>query len=645
MSSILNGAATSVYGLKDPGAFKLRRTIATVQGRKANVDPRVAEQLSYIDGLLTKAIYPANDQAKDLLLSLAGLSLTPRRSKDRKRDIGLFAKDSLGEKLNSHKTNDGELTLAEVLDANNELTDLRYGFDEELNDRWATLEYNTQVVLEYRGVRDFIIARATQLRGILHRSSLVNFALFHPEGAPDFIKYAAASAIREVVSEELLRVDSINDDASPELAATVEIASRFTVDSFAPNVRESLSQLLENSQYTELIKLSGTKNIPASLMPVLVQYIKSSHIPVTAENAPFMVPMYLAKAATSMGPAQPSLEADPFAVTFYGDDSTQATVNSGAVRCAAQLYYVMTLGDELGVFDTVRYLTQDYLFRDGFAIEDPVLRKDLEDYVFSNRFLHRDPRTGSEDKIDCTREPVRKAYYRQVFDSGTAPTIADTPPNREFRRLWKILMLESARFLERAQLSPHPDNYVSRQNVMQAVEDLQNNLSTTCVGLATVATPMINAELDFVITHILNHPEVRRHLVPTGGSWLKLVDKMAAAQGRRSKSSALNNKARIGHALLMAVADFSPAAFEQDEPFSRFLSNVDAFITTFSILEAPDLDEEEQSAVPGNPEFPGMVSVPPLQDLPGMPAGISGLNPLAGSPTNGVSTPANDWNF
>src|SRR4029453_10094767 len=135
-------------------------------------------------------------------------------------------------------------------------------------------------------------------------------------------------------------------------------------------------------------------------------------------------------------------------------------------------------------------------------------------------------------------------------------------------------------YLERAQFSPHPDNYVSKQNVMQAVEDLQYNLSVSCVGMATVMTPLMYAELDFVVKRILGHPEVRKHIVPAGGSWWKVVEKLAAAQGRRTRASVLHNKARLGSSLLRAVADYTPSAFEQESVFSGFISDVDAFITT-----------------------------------------------------------------
>ncbi|MEV4900149.1 hypothetical protein AB0K08_02265 [Citricoccus sp. NPDC055426] len=649
-------------GLAQKPGFRMRRTFPTVSGRAANVDPRVRGQLAYLDEQLTRPVFSLDeDGGEGMLLEFLDLPLTPRRNEDRAANEGEFARDSLVWKLRAHDENEGELTLAELLDARNDLTDLRYGFNESLNARWSTLDFNVKAALQYEGVRDLLVSRAALQRGILKVASLVQFVVDHPDGAADVIEYAAASAARALVSEDRLRVPGINRDDDSILLAAVAARPGFSVGSFAPTVRGVVSQGISNRSWDKIIEASKVE-VPPTVLPLLVRYLEESTVTVTEENAPFMVPMYLARAATSTGGLTAAGPPDPFAVTFYGDDAAQESINTAAVRCAAQLFYVMVLGDELGVFDTVRYLTQDYLFRDGFAIEDPVLRKDLEDYVFSNRFQTLDARTGAEDKVDATREPVRKAYYRQVFDSGSAPTIADTPPNSEFRRLWKTLMLESARFLERAQVSPHPDNYVSRQNVMQAVEDLQYNLSTTCVGLATVATPMINSELDFVVTRILNHPEVRRHLVPTGGSWLKLVEKMAAARGRRTKATILNNKARIGHALLTSVAEYSAAAFEQDEPFSRFISNVDAFITTSSIVEEFDVDPATPGGPGGGygggyggiPGLDGVPGMPNLADLPGMPANLPGMDVFAGSGNgagghhgagSGSAAPADDWDF
>jgi hypothetical protein len=191
-------------------------------------------------------------------------------------------------------------------------------------------------------------------------------------------------------------------------------------------------------------------------------------------------------------------------------------------------------------------------------------------------------------------------FYRQVFDYGNARITDDFILNKEFTKLWKVLILESAKYLERAQVSPNPDSYVSRQNVMQAVEDLQYNLSAHCTGMANVITPLIYAELNFVIQRIFMHREIRQQIVPAGGTWWRVVETLyMGMKHMRPKATVLYNKAKLGYEIIRSIADYNPATFEDDRNFSAFISNVDAFITTQSILQealTDDLKTGEEEA-------------------------------------------------
>jgi len=127
---------------------------------------------------------------------------------------------------------------------------------------------------------------------------------------------------------------------------------------------------------------------------------------------------------------------------------------------------------------------------------------------------------------------------------------------------------------------------------MQAVEDLQYNLSTHCVGMASVISPLIHAELDFVIRRILMHDEVRRQVAPTGGSWWRVVEALyMAMKNTRPKATILYNKAKLGNSIIRKIAEYNAASFENDSTFSAFISDVDAFITTQSILQEALTDD------------------------------------------------------
>jgi hypothetical protein len=53
----------------------------------------------------------------------------------------------------------------------------------------------------------------------------------------------------------------------------------------------------------------------------------------------------------------------------------------------------------------------------------------------------------------------------------------------------------------------------------------------------------------------------------------------------RPRATALHNTARLGHSIIRAIAEYDPEPFEQDDNFFRFISEVEAFITTQSILQ------------------------------------------------------------
>ena len=109
--------------------------------------------------------------------------------------------------------------------------------------------------------------------------------------------------------------------------------------------------------------------------------------------------------------------------------------------------------------------------------------------------------------------------------------------------------------------------------------------------MVNVVSPLIYSELDFVIRRIFMHDEVMRQIVPAGGTWWRVVETLyLAMRNTRPRSTVLYNKAKLGYEILKDVANYDPATFENDDVFFEFVSNVQAFITTQSILQQ---DEED----------------------------------------------------
>ncbi|HEX7314008.1 MAG TPA: hypothetical protein VF297_08800 [Pyrinomonadaceae bacterium] len=640
----------TINNLNGGTAFRLKRPLITTSGFVSDMDATVKSQLDELNEILGRRIFrrettredqietAAESFAKGFVTDLdeegfkAAAESNPQITVERssvepdiqellsrpltpKRIPGNeWAEDSLVARFREEDEADENITLSEYIDLTPRLSSLKYAFQASLAAGWFGLSYNTKAVLEgYPAIADYLVAYAHQVMNLRDVSGVKSFILSNKAGASNVANYAAVSAARQLVDKEQLNVPNINDDASPVVRALRAKALPLSSTSFKPAARKIINQFVFDAVYYQLIEGASIGKIPDSIKPLLVQYIKASPVPITAQNVNFFLPHFITQiqGTTEIADvAETDVEESDkdFEVDFIEDDQSRLQISKSAVRCAAQLFYSMTVGDELDVFNIVNFFTHKYLIRGGVEIQDHRLREDLQNYVFSNRFYN----LKSKKYEDRTRPAERQMFYRQVFNYGNVQTTDDLIPNQEFPRLWKVLILESAKYLERAQASPNPDSFVSRQNVMQAVEDLQYNLSTHCTGMANVITPLIYAELDFVIRRIFMHPEILRQVVPAGGTWWRVVEQLyMMMKNVRPRATVVYNKAKLGHDIIRSIADYNPATFEDDKNFSAFISNVDAFITTQSILQdslsdslrRQDAEEEEEAEEGGSPSM------------------------------------------
>jgi hypothetical protein len=631
-------------------AFKIKRPVITTSGFVSDVDATVKIYLGELNQLLGKKIFRRETDHEELVEDMAeklaqefaeeleqagaiqaplGAQAAPQITVERSTvepDIhellrkpltpkkipgNNWALNSLVDTFKNAPTDDDFITLSEYIDMTPRLSSLKYAFQGSLQANWLGLDYNAKTVLEgYPAITDYLIAFAYHVMDLHEVSGLKNFILSNKSGVKNIADYASVSAARNIINKKQLTVPDYNEDNSQIVKAIKAAKLTLSSTSFKPALQKIIDNFIFNSAEAQLIKLANIGEIPPGIEPQLIEYIKNSPVPITPLNVNLFLPLFITQIKGTTVTADPTEvdteESDKdFDVDFLEDDDSLIQISKSAVKCASQLYYVMVLGDELDVFNTVNYFTHKYLIRGGIEIQDARLREDLQMYVFSNRFLD----LKTKRVADRTRPAERQMFYTQVFNQGNARTTDDLIPNAEFPRLWKMLVLESAKYLERAQSSPNPDSYVSRQNVMQAVEDLQYNLSTHCTGMANVITPLIYAELDFVIRRIFMHPEVRRQVVPAGATWWRVVETLyMGMKNVRPRATVMYNKAKLGHDIIRSIADYNPATFEDDKNFSAFISNVDAFITTQSILQESltddlrrgDEEEEEDAAQNGS---------------------------------------------
>lgn len=547
------------------------------------------------------------------------------------------------------------ISIGAWIDRTSALAALKYQFTSTVSANWSTLDYNTTVILGifsggnadggYVNIPNYLIAYAYCIMGITDPNALLNFMTTAAEGMMAIFDYVSTTGARMEVQLESLNIPDggtpaaplvfFTDDAHPLIQQIQAANLSFSSAGFSPALDALIQGYISNGPELTLINGSQFASVTDPVKQYLIQAIQNYNatalVPITAANINSFIPIFLSQLGTAAGQIQISTQTSPegadsaFDVVPFQDTSTASQISVSNVRCAAQLFYCMVLGDELQIFDVMNYFTHKYLVRNPVEIQDPVLRQNLQLYVFSNKFVDL-----SGNIQDRTRPAERGMFYQQVFNWGRSKLTEDVIVNNDFGQLWKILMFETATYLEKAQLSPNPDTFVSRQNVQQAVEDLQYNLSTYCTGMAVVITPIIYAELSFVVNKILTHPEIMAQVVPVGGNWWRVVETLYAGL-KSSKPNALaeNNKANYGQQIIKSIAEYVESTFEQDGPYSAFVSLVDAYISTESILQ--------KAANPGGDD-----------DQPAMPMQPASQMPTPSMPSNGngkAPTTANNWDF
>ena len=642
-------------------SFKIKRPRITTNGFISQVDPTIKKTLAELNELLSKRVITPlppggggnssnrtrrpGTAVDPRVTGLLNRDLTPKRTppSEPSEDDELWASESLAETFSSREESDAKSTLSEYVEMTAGLSSLKYAFDSNLSANWFNLDEATRTVLDYPAIKDYLIAFAYQVHNLQELTSLKTFIFSNRLGAKNVANYAIVSAARQIIDEEQLKVEDPDDDEG-DLVKALKKAPMLSLfaTSFKKALRARIADFTFNSDEAELIeeadKVVGP--FPPALKPLLIQQIKKSPVKIKSSNANFYLPLMLSQiqgTTTLDDPTDtdtdPSTDDQEFAVEFFQDDTAMIQVSATAVKCAAQLYYAMTIGDELDVFNVVNYFTHKYLIRGGLEIQNRRLRDDLQMYVFSNKFTD----LKTKKIIDRTRPAERQMFYRQVFNWGNGQITPDVIVNDELPKLWKVMILESAKYLERAQSSFNPDSYVSRQNVMQAVEDLQYNLSTHCTGMANVITPIIYSELNFVIQRIFMHPEILRQVVPQGGTWWRVVEALYMGMNQtRPRSTVLYNKAKLGHDIIRSIADYDPSTFEDDKNFSAFISNVDAFITTQSILQEALVDDLKKTDAEESPAHNGYHTNgngSPMPDAPAMAA------------ASGPTAQADEWDF
>jgi hypothetical protein len=573
-------------------AFKIKRPALSVTGLFAQLDPYVKKEIDLLDANLSKKCL-ARDGEKfwiELDISNAKKTLEEAGAYEQKASLEEILKldiDDLIDILESASTSNDKFSFSDLIDQMGD-TSLLYELEQKIDANKTS--YNAAKLLSETPIRAYLFCRAAYSINLNTALAIFNYISKETDEGGikllyDYIIIKAAWDIKEDI-----KLDVSPDDCKKMVAPKLKDTNlNFTEDTFKSSVTSIMEELIYDKSKYKLIKevKDALKiNINDADVPALINYIKQSKFEINTSNARYFLSIALndiKNTGMSFSPGQTTSITDvDFSVKFYEDEKGTLVFLRENVACAAQMYYVMTLGDELEIFNVINRITTYYLPSGLVDISSKEILKDLQSYVFNDSFKDQ-----NNVEYRRTHPEERKMFYRQLFSAGGGEIIDGMIVNNDFNTLWGKLFEEIAKYIEKVATSQNPTLYVSNQNICQAVEDLQYNLSTHCSGMIKVVSPIINKELDFVIERFLKNDELVKQLALSNSrSFWKVIERVLTDLRKEVPNvSALRSKAVLGYKLISTIADYTQGDFDDDKKLSDLISTGEAFIIANEELE------------------------------------------------------------
>lgn len=256
----------------------------------------------------------------------------------------------------------------------------------------------------------------------------------------------------------------------------------------------------------------------------------------------------------------------------YFESAEEQGVVPDNIRRAGAIDYVYWLGDMMGAFRIADAIVLGY----GRG------QVDLASTATSTRLYRylklRDERSSLEERF---------MLYKRVLNKGDGKVLDGVVVNEEFPVLWHKLMTEVARFIEKSEEAKDSVDRVSSTRIVQAVSDLQYNLTNYSTGLADMQIKEMYGHLTDAF-EIASDPEILDHFAAGRRKNLWTVfERVARDQFQVGLNvSALRTVAVEGNRIFNFIADFK--ASERLSPFRRTNGDISG---TFDRLGLGDLVE------------------------------------------------------
>lgn len=180
----------------------------------------------------------------------------------------------------------------------------------------------------------------------------------------------------------------------------------------------------------------------------------------------------------------------------YFDDVEEQSIVPDHIRAAGALYYCYMMGEVMGLYHVVDYLTLMWA-RGSLALSQGEASTKLYRY-----YKRRDDRMTVEE---------RAMTWKQVLNLGDAPTLQNVVSNLEFSSLFDSMLREVVEFMTKTENFDSGSGNVSPESIYISIHGLQGNLSAYMVGKPLADVHELYAQLKDCLD-ILKCDEIRDQL-------------------------------------------------------------------------------------------------------------------------------------
>ncbi len=387
---------TSTYSSAD--SFKLIRPTLPIRANGSLVDSYAEDEIDIISQVVGKVIWPKSIQ------NCETRHFHHHHHEDdsewKKEFIELCGKATIVESIDplvsvKEKSSTSAQDLEGLLGADGK-TSLLFKVQTVLKS--LDLGFNESTLLDKEPIELFLFAHAIYVQELEDPASIAKYIVDNDNDSAiaQCYEIIAKKALMKIAIDERIDVGDIDKFWLRKRNEVIDGGYSFEAESFQNNLREIINDYAFNDDTLTIIEEANVKlglTLEKSDKDFLIDYFQQSNINInTVELAKRFIPIALShqKNATLnfLSPGTSTNDSLDFSVNYYEDSSLASEINKENVHCSAQLFYVMTLGEELGVFSAVDLLITQYLATGIVDVRSPQLLRDLQNNAFNDNPQH-----------------------------------------------------------------------------------------------------------------------------------------------------------------------------------------------------------------------------------------------------------------